>query len=173
MLRFTYTEMSKMFKHVMTEEERKRPLVFNPKVSAFPEDDLKFLEKQIWMSKNHARVVIGMHGRDSFVYPNSHPSIEECEVFIGAMEVFGQYIDDNYDTLKINEKLLDKMIKTVIVVRDKKIISSSFDSFLNERLKKYARQTSYTFTDEEDVFLEESKNENRSRNMGSKGWRSY
>jgi len=173
MLRFTYTEMSKMFKHIITEEEKQKKNIFNPKVSAFPDEDVKQLVKQIWMSKNQARVVIGMHGRNSFIYPSDHPSIEECEVFVGAMEVFGQYIDDNYDTLKVNIKLLDKMIKTVIVVRDKRIISNSFDSFLNERLKKYARQTSYTFTDEEDVFLEESKNENRSRNMGSKGWRSY
>jgi hypothetical protein len=124
-------------------------LIFNPKTTHFPGDDYRQLLKQVMISKLQARSTISMHCRNSFITPSDHPTIDECQIFIGAMDVFREYLLEYKDIHKRNPALA---IRTVIVVKEDKIISLSEISELNKRLKYYAQQTGNKFTTDEPVF---------------------
>jgi len=122
--------------------------IFYPKVSTFPEDDYKQLLHQIMISKCSAQTIIGMHCRNSFIIPNDHPTIGECQIFIDVMNIFREYLLEFKDVIKRNPALA---IRTVFVVKSNKIISSSEMSELNKRLKIYANKTGNNFTTSEPV----------------------
>ena len=127
--------------------------VFRRNVSGFPSDDLKQLKKQIWMSKCMAGTIIGRHTRNSFIAKEMHPSIHECQIFIDLMDIYSIYVKDNYDVLKRDNNALEKLLETVIVVKDNnKIVTNTKDIELREKIKDYVRKTGNRFTTNEPVF---------------------
>jgi len=175
MLRFTYTDITKKAlscndceksckSNILTSTCMNAHIkfVYFPKVSNFPSDDFRQLRKQIMMSKCNALSLKDEICRDVSNFPYDCPSIGECQIFIGVMDIFRDYILENKDIYKRNP---DLAIQTVLVVRDNKIISSSKISELNKILSNYANKTGNKFTTDEPVFLEESKNGNKNKYM--------
>ena len=170
MIRFSYTDITKkqnscrecekfcksnVFAFGCTDIQVKQTFIV--KVSDFPRHDLKMLRKQISDAKSSAKVTIGMHTRNSFVSPEQHPTIGECQIFIDVMDIFAQHLEENKRLLQESKSTLYYMLNTIIVVVGNKIISSSKDKGLNTLLKVYAQNTGNKFTDSEPVFnLEES-----------------
>ncbi|GAG33448.1 unnamed protein product, partial [marine sediment metagenome] len=73
-------------------------------------------------------------------------------IYIDVLRAFRNYLKENEEKLKRSSSSIDNMIKTVIVVRDNKVISSSTDNNLNNEIKKTIKGTEYKFTTNEPVF---------------------
>jgi len=149
MLRFSYSDITDMLR---MEREKNEKRIFMPKVSGFPNLDFDQLVYQVSMMKAIAQTVIDMHCRDSFVDPKSCPSIEESLMFIKVMDSFYNYLNENKVLIKSNTTNLENVLKTVLVVKRNKVISSSKDVHLNMCLKELTYGTRFLFTKDEPVF---------------------
>ena len=131
--------------------------IHNPKVTN-PEWDFHQLLWQIALTKMNVDTIKNEYLKD-WITPDllkgildKKPSFVDCCIFSDILKIFRNYLKENEKKFKRNGGSIDYLIKTVIVVRNNKVISSSLDNNLNKSIKEFVKGTEYKFTTDEPVF---------------------
>jgi len=120
--------------------------------------DLYQLRKQISSSRSIVETIINRQmmnwAKPDSLKDNDVEKIpfSDCRMFMDVLKIFYDYIGKRKDYIKKSNDLVSIMINTVIVVRDKKVISSSLDKELNYEIKLFVKGTNYSFMTDEPVF---------------------
>lgn len=146
LLRFTYTKILNEKKDVPS------PMSSNIKW------DFHQLIHQISLSIMNAETIKDEYLRQWILpdslkgFVNKHPDFVDTCVYNEVLKAFYRYLKDNEEEMVNSKKSavwIENMLRTVILVKDNKVISSSLDSKLNEELKKVVVKNSYKFTTNE------------------------
>jgi len=127
----------------------------------FPSWDLNQLYHQIDIAINSTETIKREH-LTNWVLSKTlkgkiYISYKESNAFITVLRAFSNYLQENKRELIDNEEKLGNIIRSVFVVKDNFIISSSLNDKLNAEIKEAISTTNYEFRTDLPVFEEDEK----------------